>query len=157
MSELTLRNRQRVRALNLRFFRKITQSLLQERLGENGYEISVHIVAASEMAKLNQRYLHHAGSTDVITFGYSELESAGPILGDIFISIDDAVRQAREFRTSWQEELLRYFVHGILHLQGYDDSQVARRRVMKREENRIVQQLKERLQLGKLRRASVDR
>ena len=58
--------------------------------------------------------------------------------GEIFISVPDAVQQAREFRTTWTEELVRYLIHGLLHLRGYDDLQPALRRVMKREEQRVL-------------------
>jgi probable rRNA maturation factor len=56
----------------------------------------------------------------------------------LFICLDDAVKQAREFRTTWQEELARYVIHGLLHLRGFDDLEPAARRVMKREENRLL-------------------
>jgi rRNA maturation RNase YbeY len=144
MSELTLRNRQRIRRLDLRLFRGIAEAFLSERLGTRPYEISISIVAAPEMAALNEKYLHHSGSTDVITFGYSDRKSSEALLGDIFICIDDAVKQAREFRTSWQSEMVRYLVHGVLHLQGYDDLSPAKRRVMKREENRFLKELEAR-------------
>jgi probable rRNA maturation factor len=46
--------------------------------------------------------------------------------------------QARQFRTSWQSELVRYIIHGVLHLRGFDDIRPADRRKMKREENRLL-------------------
>ncbi len=141
MSELTLRNRQRAHRLDLRLFRQIAHSFLRERLGNRPYEIGLSIIAAPEMATLNRRHLQHAGSTDVISFGYVEPESSGPLIGDIFICMDDALQQAKQFKTSWQSELLRYFVHGVLHLQGYDDLEPAARRIMKREEHRSLRQL----------------
>jgi rRNA maturation RNase YbeY len=60
------------------------------------------------------------------------------LAGELFICLDDAVKQAREFRTTWQEELARYVIHGLLHLRGFDDLEPAARRVMKREENRLL-------------------
>ena len=45
--------------------------------------------------------------------------------GEIFICVDEAVLQARKFRTSWQSEIVRYLVHGVLHLLGHDDSRPA--------------------------------
>jgi probable rRNA maturation factor len=48
--------------------------------------------------------------------------------GEIFICPEVAATQAREFRTSWQEEIVRYCVHGLLHLRGYDDVRAADRR-----------------------------
>ena len=48
-----------------------------------------------------------------------------PLHGEIFICVDEAVWQARKFRTSWQSEIVRYLVHGVLHLLGHDDSRPA--------------------------------
>jgi ssRNA-specific RNase YbeY (16S rRNA maturation enzyme) len=64
--------------------------------------------------------------------------------GELFICLDDAVAQAREFRTTWQRELVRYIVHGVLHLCGHDDHAAVPRRVMKREENRLLRELSRR-------------
>jgi rRNA maturation RNase YbeY len=64
--------------------------------------------------------------------------------------MDEAQRQAIRFRTTWQSELVRYVIHGILHLIGYDDHQVARRQKMKCEENRFVKHFAARFDLSKL-------
>lgn len=153
MSELTLRNHQSTRSLDLRLFRKIARDLLRERLGSRLYEIGVHFVAAVEMARLNETHLNHSGSTDVITFGYSEPGNDEPLFGDIFICVDDALAQARRFNTTWPFEIVRYFTHAVLHLQGYDDLRPGPRRVMKREENNLVNQLAARFALGELDRS----
>jgi rRNA maturation RNase YbeY len=88
------------------------------------------------MARVNWRFLQHEGSTDVITFDHgSTIER---VHGECFISVADAVDQAQAFRTTWTEEVVRYVIHGILHLRGYDDLEPALRRSMKREENRWV-------------------
>ena len=132
---LAFRNRQRVRPLRLSLLRRITRQTLGE-LGVADYELGFHFVDAAEMARINQTFLQHAGSTDVITFDHSD--GAEQLHGEIFISVPDAVQQAREFRTTWTEELVRYLIHGLLHLRGYDDLQPALRRVMKREEERLL-------------------
>ena len=51
---------------------------------------------------------------------------------DRFICVDDAVAQAKEFETDWWSEMVRYLIHGVLHLLGYDDLQPDLRRAMKR-------------------------
>lgn len=61
--------------------------------------------------------------------------------GELFISLDDAATQGREFGTSAGAELVRYIVHGLLHLLGYDDLEAGARRCMKREEERLVRRL----------------
>jgi probable rRNA maturation factor len=63
------------------------------------------------------------------------------INGELFICVDEAIRQAKRFRTTWQSELMRYIVHGVLHLLGHDDHRAADRLKMKREENRLVRKL----------------
>lgn len=173
MNALAVRNRQRSQSLNLPLLREITRHLIEEVLALSSYSLALHIVRAREMATVNYRFLQHAGSTDVITFDYSDAaydlaarqsncgdnveirtsntpEPAG-IHGEIFICIDDATLHARRFRTTWQAELIRYVVHGILHLQGYDDLKPAARRRMKARENSVVKRLSKEFPIRKLR------
>jgi probable rRNA maturation factor len=160
--DLVLRNRQRVRSVDLRQLRNIARAVIEDDLRttpawiQNRYEIGIHLVAAREMAALNERHLQHAGSTDVITLEYDERERAPEgeawMFGDIFICVDEAIAQARKFRTTWPREIVRYLIHGLLHLRGYDDSTGAARRVMKREENRRLRQIAASFPLRKLAR-----
>lgn len=159
MRELQVRNRQRERAVNTKFLRELTRTLLEEELRVSSYGLGIILVSASKMAAINKDYLKHEGSTDVITFDYregyemgSELGSEFGISGEIYISVDDARKQAREFSTSWQEELVRYMVHGVLHLRGFDDLAPAKRKVMKREENRLVRRLTARFDVREISR-----
>ena len=131
---LVLRNRQRDRPLSLRSLRRLTLDLLQAMDLEA--ELGFHWVSAAEMARVNWRFLRHEGSTDVITFDYGSTPRR--LHGECFICVDDAVRQAEEFGTTWSGELVRYLIHGILHLCGFDDLEPSLRRIMKREENRWV-------------------
>ena len=105
-------------------------------------------VAAPEMTRLNETFLRHAGPTDVIAFNYSSHDS--PFHGEIFVCVDETVIQARRFRVSWQSELVRYIVHAILRLLGFDDGLAAARRTMKREENRLLRALSPRFPLSRL-------
>ena len=100
------------------------------------------------MAKVNWDFLRHEGSTDVITFDHGSTE--GRLHGELFISVPEAVGQAEEFGTTWEEELARYVIHGLLHLHGYDDLEPAKRRVMKRHENRLVRKFAEKHPLARL-------
>jgi len=152
---LVLQNRQKVCRVNLPFLRKIIDSTLGDLISANDVDLGIYLVAASEITILNETFLKHAGSTDVISFNYSESPhraSRSPALlhGEIFICVDEAVRQSKKFRTSWQNELTRYIVHGILHLLGYDYSNASQRRKMKREEDRVLRQLSRQFDLSKL-------
>jgi probable rRNA maturation factor len=141
MNELIVRNRQRVRAVNVPLLKRLARAVLAAQQDLDAYELGIHLVGSAEMAKLNRQFLGHDGSTDVITFDHSEASSrtrrATRLHGELFICLDDAVKQAREFRSTWQAELARYVIHGILHLRGRDDTTPALRREMKREENRL--------------------
>jgi probable rRNA maturation factor len=146
---LSFRNRQRARALNSLLLRQIVRHLLYEEFELSEYELCFHFVGEKEMAKVNWKFLQHEGSTDVITFDLAE-PGSGTMVGEIYISVPDAVKQAREFGTTWQEELIRYIIHSLLHLQGHDDLEAAKRRVMKREENRLVKKVAAKFSLRNL-------
>jgi probable rRNA maturation factor len=153
---LLITNRQRAIPLNTRLLRTLTKSLLTKLLELEQFELGITIVRAPEMARLNETFLQHEGSTDVITFDYADTPPLDPrpstlsVHGEIFICIDDALKQAREFRTSWQSELARYVIHGVLHLCGFDDLKPAARRKMKREENRLLKEIARLFPLSKL-------
>lgn len=152
MSELVLRNRQRLQRVDARLLKLVTRTLLEELRPSPGYNLGIHLVAPGEMALVNETFLQHTGSTDVITFDHRENDTE-TLHGELYICVGDAVSQAREFGTTWQQELVRYVVHGVLHLQGYDDLMPAKRRIMKREENRLVRQLQVRFPLSKISKA----
>jgi probable rRNA maturation factor len=152
---LQLRNRQRDRRLNLRFLRRVLRHVLTEQLRVPAAELCFHFVSAAEMARVNWQFLQHEGSTDVITFDHALTHHAprttpAALHGEAYICVADAVKQAREFQTTWQSEVIRYAVHALLHLQGYDDLQPAQRRVMKREENRLMRGLAKVFDLAQL-------
>jgi probable rRNA maturation factor len=142
MNVLAFRNRQQARSLNLPLLRRLTRRVLEQELGVSQYELGVHFVEQEEMARVNQQFLQHEGSTDVITFDHAGLETGAPNLhGEIFISVADAIKQAREFSTSWQAELARYIIHALLHLRGHDDLNPVTRKAMKREEDRLLRRV----------------
>jgi probable rRNA maturation factor len=122
-------------------------------------ELGINLVAAREMTLINETFLRHEGSTDVITFDYSNAEcgvrSAELNLhGEIFVCVDEAVLQAIKFKTTWQSEIVRYLVHGVLHLLGHDDRHTAARRKMKREENCRLAGLSRKFSLAQIGGAS---
>ncbi len=152
--ELSLRNRQRTRALDGRLLRRMAEHLLTEHFHQKQFELGIHLVADREMARVNETFLQHSGSTDVITFSHAELHQTDLLHGEIFICLDAAVRQARQFRTTWQSELVRYLIHGILHLEGFDDLEPAARREMKKEENRLLNEVSKQFPLQRLAKKS---
>ena len=96
----------------------------------------INFVTAAEITELNEKYLDHYYSTDVITFDYSE--DRNKIDGEIFISIDDADSNAHKYKIPFKNEITRLIIHGILHLIGYDDQQKKDKIIMKRMENDLL-------------------
>lgn len=148
---LILGQRLSERVVDLRLLRQIVRMLLDEFLRKEVTELGIHIIDAPTMAQLNETFLQHKGPTDVITFDYTEGSGPGILAGEIFVCFDEAQRQARSFRVDWQTELVRYVVHGILHLCGHDDQKSAARARMKREENRLLKALNRRFNFKDLR------
>jgi probable rRNA maturation factor len=151
---VVIANRQRMRKINTRLLKQIVRGLFAE-LKITEAELGINFVGTKEMTKMNRRFLQHEGSTDVITFDYEKPEvrsqkSELKIHGELFICVDDAISQAKEFGTNWQLEGARYIAHGVLHLLGHDDRHPAARRRMKREENRLVRLLAKRFSLAQL-------
>lgn len=145
---VSLHNRQRGFRVDTRLLKELTVGVLESEFSRHSWEIEIYLIGARRMAEINQEYLQHEGSTDIITFDYGD--PATHLHGELFISLDDALKQAKEFGTTWQTELARYVIHGILHLAGYDDLEPAARKKMKQAENRLVRQAARRFPLSKL-------
>jgi len=82
--------------------------------------------------KLNVEFLNHDTLTDIISFDYS----VGKIIhGDIFISIERVADNAEDFKVSFEDELNRVIVHGVLHYCGYKDKTDEDAKLMREKEN----------------------
>ena len=106
---------------------------------ESKSEVSVKFVGDTKMRRLNREYRGNDRTTDVLAFAFRE--AGGPpsrMLGDVVISIPMACRQAKSFGYSLSEELARLFIHGVLHLVGYDhERNETAAQSMKRKEMRL--------------------
>jgi probable rRNA maturation factor len=150
MSELYVRNRQRTRPINLKLLQSIAATLI-DKTCPSDFRVGILLVGGPEMARLNEAFLNHAGPTDVLAFGYTA-DHCRSLHGEVFICVDEALRQARRFRTSWQKEIVRYLAHGLLHFQGHDDSTAPARQRMKTVENTLVREAARRFCLSQLAR-----
>lgn len=107
-------------------------------------ELSVTLVSDPEIAALNERYRAVSGPTDVLSFSLAEgdfADHAGALLGDVVIGLGTAARQAQRAARSLDDELARLLIHGVLHLLGHDHAEAAEARVMRAEEQRILEAL----------------
>ena len=112
--------------------RVVELTLRQHRVTEA--QISLVFLNDRVIRRLNKQFLEHDYATDVITFA---LEDKG-VDGEIYISVETAARQAKEYSVSLTNELQRLVIHGILHLCGFDDATDKQRQEMHRQENIIL-------------------
>lgn len=86
----------------------------------------------------NRQFLNHDYFTDIITFDYTE---GRRISGDMLISLDTVASNARKLGVSFDRELLRVIVHGVLHLCGLHDKEPGEREQMEAAENKALEML----------------
>jgi probable rRNA maturation factor len=91
-----------------------------------------HVILCSnhKIIKLNSMFLHRNRATDVISFNYGEND----LLGEIYISLQRAKAQAKEYKVTYNNEVLRLFVHGMFHLLGFDHETVKDKKKMQKKE-----------------------
>lgn len=85
--------------------------------------------------EVNKEFLGHDYYTDIITFDYSE---PSKISGDMFISLDTVLSNSSKFHTSYDKELMRVIIHGVLHLCGINDKGPGERAVMEAAEEKAL-------------------
>lgn len=108
------------------------------KVGEIGYMF----VDDEKILEVNREYLGHDYYTDVITFDYDEDDI---VSGDIVISLDTVRSNAELFGKTYDDELHRVIIHGILHLCGINDKGPGEREIMEAAENKALAMLKERI------------
>lgn len=107
--------------------------------GKTVGEISYIFCNDNRILDVNRQYLQHDYYTDIITFDYTENNR---ISGDIFISLDTVKSNAEQYGQTFENELHRIIIHGILHLCGIKDKGEKERSEMTRCENLALEQLK---------------
>ena len=103
-------------------------------------EIGYLFVNDEKILECNRDYLGHDDYTDIITFDYDE---GSQINGDIVISLDTVHTNAEKFGKTYEEELYRVIIHGILHLCGINDKGPGEREIMEDNEDKALLLLKE--------------
>ena len=116
-------------------------SLLFHYLKKNS-QINYTFVSDEFLLSMNQTHLNHDTYTDIITFDLSEKKSP-IVIGDIYISIDRVLENAKTLKTSKQDELLRVILHGALHLSGFGDKTKKESEKMRQLEDEWMMKYKE--------------
>ncbi len=113
--------------------------------GKKVGEIAYIFVDDERILDVNRQYLQHDYYTDIITFDYCEEDI---ISGDLFISLDTVRTNAEQVGATYEQELNRVIIHGILHLCGIDDKGPGEREIMEAAENKALALRKELLGEG---------
>lgn len=97
------------------------------------YEGEINYIFCDDdyLLEINQQYLAHDTLTDIISFDYSV---GNELHGDIFISVERVRDNAADFNVSFEDELKRVMVHGVLHYCGYKDKSESDERLMREKE-----------------------
>ncbi|MBP6334733.1 MAG: rRNA maturation RNase YbeY [Bacteroidia bacterium] len=106
---------------------------------KEGYKINTlnYIFCTDDyLLSMNNEYLGHNYFTDIITFDYNVEKNN--ITGDVFISIDTVNKNSLRFNTTFQNELHRVMIHGLLHLVGYRDKTEKEKQKMKSMEDKYL-------------------
>lgn len=105
---------------------------------ENKREGDINYIFCDDnyLHKLNVEFLNHDTLTDIISFDNSV---GNELHGDIFISVERVAENAKDFKVSFEEELRRVMVHGVLHYCGYKDKTEAHQAEMTAKENEKLQ------------------
>lgn len=111
--------------------KKYIKKLINKELRSMG-NVTVILCSDNYLLEMNKQYLNHDYYTDIITFDYVENDI---VSGDLFISLERVIENAKKFKTDVVRELYRVIFHGILHLTGYNDKSSEEKSLMKDKEN----------------------
>jgi probable rRNA maturation factor len=134
---LTIANRQKKLPVDRRRMRRTVAAILGEA-GIEDAQISVAVVDDPAIAKLHEQFLNDPEPTDVLSFLFERSETH--LEGEIVVSADTARAVAPRFHATPEDELLRYVIHGALHLVGYDDATPRQRAIMRKQERKHLTQ-----------------
>lgn len=137
--KVKIKNIQKIKLIDekkLKKFIKKVLFLLEIRSKE------IHFVFSDNrfIQELNRRFLKKDYPTDVLSF-YLEDEFADDLLGEVIISVEQALINSDIYGKEWQEELKLYIIHGILHLLGFNDTTKHKKKLMRVKEREIMEKL----------------
>jgi probable rRNA maturation factor len=97
--------------------------------------IEFNFIDNKKIIEINKKYLKKDYATDIISFNLGESDS---ILGDIYISIEQALINSKKFKNSFEKEIKLLIIHGILHLLDYEDYSEQEQQTMSKEQERLL-------------------
>ena len=127
-----------VTSIDISINKSAVHSLVASIKRELNFKISslfINFIGSDEMLEINKKFLKHSYRTDVVAFNYSGKDELD---GEILISVEDALLNAKKYKVTHSIELSRLVIHGILHLLGYNDKQPNEKLLMNSMEKRLL-------------------
>jgi probable rRNA maturation factor len=144
--KIIIKNNQNDVKINISFYKKIIKKLIDLRLkkikNNNLFEIYINFVSKEQIKKINFIVFKKKYLTDVISVPIDtkiEKNNVPKIFGEIFICPFTAKNQCIEYNNSIQKELILLIIHGFLHLLGYDDIKTKDIKIMRKEEQKMLE------------------
>jgi probable rRNA maturation factor len=131
IATIHITNRQKTLPVDRRRMRRAILAILRDA-GISAANISVALVDNPTIAKLHERFLGDPNPTDVLSFLLERSEKS--LEGEVVASADAARASAPRYKSTPEDELLLYVIHGTLHLVGYDDATPRQRAAMRKKE-----------------------
>ena len=113
---------------------KCVKALVKQELREIG-DITFVFCDDNYLHKINLEFLDHDTYTDIITFDYSV---GNEIISEIYVSTDRVEENAKKYKQSFENEIHRVMIHGVLHLCGYNDKLAEEKQIMRDKENHYL-------------------
>ena len=113
---------------------KCVKALVKQELREIG-DITFVFCDDNYLHKINLEFLDHDTYTDIITFDYSV---GNEVISEIYISIDRVAENAKKYSQTFENEIHRVMIHGVLHLCGYNDKLAEDKQIMRDKENHYL-------------------
>ena len=110
------------------------KALVKQELREIG-DITIVFCDDNYLHKINLEFLDHDTYTDIITFDYSV---GNEIVSEVYISVDRVSENAKKYKQTFENEIHRVMVHGVLHLCGYKDKLAEDKQIMRDKENHYL-------------------
>jgi probable rRNA maturation factor len=134
-------NRQKTLKLDRRRIRQAATAILRDA-GISEATISIAIVDDATIAGLHEQFLDDPEPTDVLSFVLERSEET--LEGEVVASADTAAAYSPRYHSTPEDELLRYVIHGTLHLVGYDDTTPRQRAIMRKKERGYLAKIADR-------------
>ena len=135
--QLTVTNAQREAPVHTQQVRRLAARALRRLRVRTRGTMAVTFLGTRAMRRLNQRFARHDRTTDVLSFRYD----GEPVVGEVFVAPAIARRYAKTHGLSYQEELARYVIHGLLHWIGEEDTTAQQQHRMRTLEDKLLRAL----------------